>query len=779
MNQFPSSSVRRSGWSTSRAGVAIATGLASVLLAVAPAAALDLGGATIDIEVHIPDGDGGFALPAVPDDLTRFFNLAHCVCPEDTAMPDKDTRFAVRLVLKSPPPLLPDQAVEIWVGNDCDIDDITIREQKCVLVTTVSDIEVLRSPQTYPILASTLMYPNGFLCELSTVSRDVWLLIDGDGDGTYEDTFSTEILVDTEPPPTPQNIKVDPGEAALNLSWEPPTESLEDVQYYQVLCAKADGSPAFAMPTHDPRYQTASMLCGLDDGTTLFAADRGGQPSASPSAGTTAHGFLDGGFGFLDAAPDASLDPDADPAAPDAGVSSGTGIDALDASFICGEGSGSATGIRIAGLDNGEAYRVVLLTIDMAGNVTPSDVGTATPKSVTDFWEDYHDRGGGAEGGICLLNVTYGPSNPINNALRGFRDQTLARAPFGDTLISLYYAVSAPLAGFVEGVVLLRVISAVVLAPLVVIALIWNAVGTPLFVLLVLAFAFRRRLRSLVKRPTPAAGIAAVVLVVGMVNSAQAQAIDPYWDDYRQDPGALGPPPIQWTFGMKFGPYVPDIDSEFDLGADEEGPYEEMFGGATTMVAFEVDRYFAYPAGQLGVTGGLGIMGKTAKAYEIDAATGMVVRDANGAPVRSKEDTSFRLLPLTAGVVYRLTYLDDRWSIPIVPYGRAGLSYYLWWIKAPSGDNAEVPTMDCPDLGGDCEGDKALGASIGWQASAGISIRAEKIDRDSATTMSDQFGIEHAGFYAEFQLAKVDGFGASDRLKVGDLTWFGGFNFEF
>jgi hypothetical protein len=40
-------------------------------------------------------------------------------------------------------------------------------------------------------------------------------------------------------------------------------------------------------------------------------------------------------------------------------------------------------------------------------------------------------------------------------------------------------------------------------------------------------------------------------------------------------------------------------------------------------------------------------------------------------------------------------------------------------------------------------------------------------------------GIEHAGFYAELSYAQVDGFGAADRMSVGDLTWFAGINFEF
>ena len=57
-------------------------------------------------------------------------------------------------------------------------------------------------------------------------------------------------------------------------------------------------------------------------------------------------------------------------------------------------------------------------------------------------------------------------------------------------------------------------------------------------------------------------------------------------------------------------------------------------------------------------------------------------------------------------------------------------------------------------------------------------MRAERIDLDAARSMREG-GLLHASFFAEFQLAKVDGFGSSKKLSVGDNTWFAGVNFEF
>ena len=111
----------------------------------------------------------------------------------------------------------------------------------------------------------------------------------------------------------------------------------------------------------------------------------------------------------------------------------------------------------------------------------------------------------------------------------------------------------------------------------------------------------------------------------------------------------------------------------------------------------------------------------------------------------------------------------------MVPYARAGLAYYLWWISTPNG-YARV----CGDSGVEptCSQNKALGASLGVTGAIGLAIRAERIDASAALSMR-QSGIQHAGIYAELSLAKVDGFGSDTKLSVGDRTWFAGVDFEF
>jgi len=101
----------------------------------------------------------------------------------------------------------------------------------------------------------------------------------------------------------------------------------------------------------------------------------------------------------------------------------------------------------------------------------------------------------------------------------------------------------------------------------------------------------------------------------------------------------------------------------------------------------------------------------------------------------------------------------------------------MWWINAPNGNVSKV----CEEVSADmscAKEDKAYGGSLGFQGSVGLAIRAERIDSDAAMSMRNS-GLKHAGFYAELQYAKVDGFGSDSKLSVGDNTWFAGVDFEF
>ena len=214
-------------------------------------------------------------------------------------------------------------------------------------------------------------------------------------------------------------------------------------------------------------------------------------------------------------------------------------------------------------------------------------------------------------------------------------------------------------------------------------------------------------------------------------------------------------------FELKFGPYLPAIDGEDGVGS----PYEMTFGGdASLMTQLELDRFFLWPGGQLGAGFSAGYLQDSAEAC---AQNPDGTPDCATAP-RPGDGTTFHLIPTALTAVYRFTDLADRTYVPLVPYVKLGLAYYIWWITKGDGDVTSTPMNG-----------RARGGTLGWQGSLGVSVRADRIDPAAARNLETEFGVEHAGFFAELTWADVSGLGAGHKLHVGDLTWFAGINFEF
>ena len=367
--------------------------------------------------------------------------------------------------------------------------------------------------------------------------------------------------------------------------------------------------------------------------------------------------------------------------------------------------------------------------------------------------------------------------------LRSFRDDTLGGSQAGRWLGRAYYATLARLGAVVHGSFALRAVSAVALAPLVALALLWHWLGLPVVLgLIAAAWWLRRRARVAAIRPpgrrwrrlAAAATVALVALVaLGAAPAHAGNGYQPYWEDSdptrteQQEVPPGDPSLVGWHAGVRVGPYTPDIDNQLNM---HPGPFERMFGTSQHLMTFlDVDYIVWTGFGQVGVGGSVGYWQKTARALGA-TADGMptTMRDASA-------HNALRLIPIALTATYRLTVLDDDYGIPLVPYVRGGLAYYAWWVSV----NDHFARV-CSDGGAepDCSQNKALGASLGLQGSIGLAIRAERVDASAAMSMQ-QSGIMHAGIYGELSLAKVDGFGSDKKLAVGARTWFAGVDFEF
>ncbi len=702
--------------------------------AVAPRAALaDLpGGAKVTFSELLIRKSGSTAfINATEEEERNYFNRAHCFCSVSGAAMGEYTEaefaWELRLTGRTQTVNVPAQ---IYTGIDCN--NVTSRPS-CEVVGSIASLDPLASqPNRTPVRIHQAIQPKSTdndRCGAVERKALVWVGADGDSMGDIEYWESKGVDVDTNPPPIPTGVSAKGGENGAIVTWTNPQERATDIEFYQFLCARrteTSTEPALASPSHSAQFQRAASLCGLSS-------------SISELTFTASEGSAE--------APSWLADPER---------------------YVCGQASAGATSYRVGGLANGSEYEIAMVAIDHAGNASGVFLPeTVTPESLTDFWEDLQDKDPGVEGGYCLIATAYGDDSGTSSRLRALRDETLAGSAAGRWLIERYYELSAKATPLMSSS-WRRTAAAVLLLPVVALGLLWQLLTLPGLAALVLAlaaaWALRRRWRAALPRRHAAALAVLAALACWLAPGlAGAQSLGPYWEDELAKADDEDPFASKWHVGLRAGPYTPAIDAQVP-----GSPYADMFGGATVMPALDIDYVLWENLGQVAVGGSLAFMGKSANAFKEMDDPDTVERD------RGDDKNRFRLIPLALTAAFRLTVLDTRFGIPLVPYVRGGLAYYLWWVEAPNGDVAST----CSTGGTSCNEKLARGGTLGVVGSIGLAVRAERIDSEAAAAMRDG-GIQHAGFYAELQGGWVEDFGIGKKLSVGDVTWFAGVDFEF
>jgi hypothetical protein len=243
------------------------------------------------------------------------------------------------------------------------------------------------------------------------------------------------------------------------------------------------------------------------------------------------------------------------------------------------------------------------------------------------------------------------------------------------------------------------------------------------------------------------AGLLVLGTVAGVNRAALAQRMLP-------EEAKLYRSPQRFAFELRFGPYRPDIDSEF---GGNRHPYADFYGsGRKLLMQAELDYQFFRKFGSLAIGGGLGYFSATAK----NPAT-------NGTGLTA-DSTNLQIIPLSASLVYRFDYLFERRQIPVVPYGKLGLDYAIWRVN------------DANDqIASDGRGGSGRGGVRGWHAALGVSLVLDFLDPDSAKAFDDEMGVNHTHLFVEFSHADISGLGQANKIHLGDTTWVAGLLFEF
>ncbi|HQP35589.1 MAG TPA: MXAN_2562 family outer membrane beta-barrel protein [Polyangiaceae bacterium] len=207
-----------------------------------------------------------------------------------------------------------------------------------------------------------------------------------------------------------------------------------------------------------------------------------------------------------------------------------------------------------------------------------------------------------------------------------------------------------------------------------------------------------------------------------------------------------------WAFELRFGPYRPNVDDEFEGGA---APYREVFGDSKRVFfGMELDwQALRIPwVGTFGPGVGWSYTSMSSKAK------------LSGTNVDSAEETSLWLMPMYAAGVLRVDVLPRELSIPLVPYGKLGLGYGLW--KASN------------ELGASEQGGvTGKGHSYGLHAAVGLALQLDFLDAAATQQLDNSVGINHAYGYLEWMWSDLGGFGGG-QMKIGTSTWVTGLAFE-
>jgi hypothetical protein len=217
--------------------------------------------------------------------------------------------------------------------------------------------------------------------------------------------------------------------------------------------------------------------------------------------------------------------------------------------------------------------------------------------------------------------------------------------------------------------------------------------------------------------------------------------------------------PQHFAFELKFGPYKPDVDSEFDRGGvDVRTPYKNYFGNSRHLLSqLEFDWQLFHRFGSIAAGFGIGYYSVTGTA-PLGSGTGQL----------SGDTSNFKVVPLSVSAVYRFDYFLEQKGIPLVPYGKLGLDWAYWQI---TDGNDEIAT--------DGRGGSGRGGTLGWHAAAGIALVIDFFDPDAARDFDTDLGVNHTAITFEYAHADLSGLGEPNRLHVGDTSWSLGLLLEF
>lgn len=215
-----------------------------------------------------------------------------------------------------------------------------------------------------------------------------------------------------------------------------------------------------------------------------------------------------------------------------------------------------------------------------------------------------------------------------------------------------------------------------------------------------------------------------------------------------------------FQFELRFGPYSPEIDEEFEgKSVTIDGttyttpPFTDYFGDDPLFYfGLELDWlpfYIPY-VGSLGIGAGWGHVRTSANTRtEADHGT------------EAASETSITIMPMHLSGVVRIDGPLREAGFPVVPYAKLGFGFGLWTASGPDG------TSDAGGVSGE-------GTSVGPSIALGGAIALNAFDESQAVSLREDTGIRYAYVFGEWYYANLD-----SGMHVGSSTAVFGLALDF